>query len=191
MIVRGPAPSCRVAGYIPVRGHKGENKVNFSGRVQGRRLEPGIYLISLSPNRSFVPGAATEYVRVLSPRRSVPLPESTRKPSSCGDAGAALPVYTTAWLAFAEAKPQSSAATPTVRPTPAQPKTKAAGPTGSKDDEETAGFGFIPDSGVLGAATGDGTGQPFLAVAVLSLVAALLIAMVALVTRFLRGSWNP
>ena len=122
----------------------------------------------------------------------MPLAESARKPSSCGDAGAALPVYTTAWLAFAEAKPQSSAATPTVRPTPAQPAArKATGPTGSKDDEEAAGFSFIPDSGVLGAATGDGTGQPFRAVAVLSLVAALLIAMVALVTRFLRGSWNP
>ncbi len=33
--------------------------------------------------------------------------------------------------------------------------------------------------------------QPFVAFAVLSLLAALLIAMVALVTRFLRGSWNP
>ena len=33
--------------------------------------------------------------------------------------------------------------------------------------------------------------HPFLAAAVLTLVAGLLIAMLALVTRFLRGSWNP
>ena len=49
----------------------------------------------------------------------------------------------------------------------------------------------MPDAGVLGVATGDAAEEPFVAIAVLTLVAGLLIAMVALVTRFLRGSWNP
>jgi hypothetical protein len=184
VIVRGPAPSCRIAGYIPVRGRKGENTVTFTGRVQGGRLEPGIYLISLSPNRRLVPGAAREYVRVVSPRRSVPLPESARKPS-CNDA-VALASDPIARILLAEAVPV--VATPTVRPTSARPSGRTAA-DGDEDDEE--GAGFTPDAGVLGVATGDGTEQPFVAIAVLTLVAALLIAMLALVTRFLRGTWNP
>ena len=47
---------------------------------------------------------------------------------------------------------------------------------------------MIPDIGAIG---GNAAEQPFLAIAVLVLVGALLLAMVALVTRFLRGSWNP
>jgi hypothetical protein len=87
LIVRGPAPSCRVVGYIPVRGRKGVNTVYFAGRVHARRLEPGVYLISLSSNRRLARGAATEYVRVVSPRRSLPLPDRARRPS-CSTAAA-------------------------------------------------------------------------------------------------------
>ena len=82
-----------------------------------------------------------------------------------------------------------------MRPAPATPAAPAApakpelSGNGSEDDAEASGF--IPDGGVLGVATDEAADQPFVAVAVLSLVAALLIAMVALVTRFLRGSWNP
>ena len=57
-------------------------------------------------------------------------------------------------------------------------------PTGDENDDGAAG---LPGSGVLG----DAGEKPFLAAAVLTLVAGLLIAMLALVTRFLRGSWNP
>ena len=79
LIVRGPAPSCKVAGYIPLRGHKGLNTIFFAGRVHGRRLAPGVYLVSLSTTRRLDPAAATEYVRVVSPRRSVPLPERAQR----------------------------------------------------------------------------------------------------------------
>jgi hypothetical protein len=190
LIVRGPAPSCRIAGYIPVRGRKGANRVAFSGRVHGRRLEPGIYLISLSQTRRFTPGAPTEYVRVVSPRRSVPLPDSASKPS-CRDA-ALLATDSTARILLAEAvAPPAPSAPPTARPASVQtPATKAAPDrTGDEDDEEASGF--VPDAGILGVATGDGAEQPFVAIAVLSLVAVLLLAMLALVTRFFRGSWNP
>ncbi len=181
LIVRGPAPSCKIAGYIPVRGRKGVNRVYFAGRVHGRQLDPGVYLISLSPNRRLVPGAPTEYVRVVSQRRSQPLPDSARKPS-CREAGA-LAADSTAGIPLAGALP--SLPTPTVRPAPAQP---AASLNEERDD---GAAGLLPDAGVLGAATDEAAEEPFLAIAVLSLVAALLIAMVALVTRFLRGSWNP
>ena len=186
LIVRGPAPSCRIAGYIPVRGRKGANTVAFSGRVHGRRLEPGIYLISLSQTRRFTPGAPTEYVRVVSPRRSVPLPDSASKPS-CREA-ALLATDSTARILLTEAV--APPAPPTARPASVQTPTKAA-PDRTGDEDDEAASGFVPDAGILGVATGDGAEQPFVAIAVLSLVAVLLLAMLALVTRFFRGSWNP
>ena len=182
LIVRGPAPSCRIAGYIPVRGRKGVNRVYFAGRVHGRRLDPGVYLISLSPTRSLVPGAPTEYVRVVSQRHSQPLPDSARKPS-CQEAGTLAADATAAGIPLVGALP--SLPTPTVRPAPARPAASLS------DERDDGAAGLVPDAGVLGAATDQAAEEPFLAIAVLSLVAALLIAMVALVTRFLRGSWNP
>ena len=178
LIVRGPAPSCRVAGYIPVRGQKGVNTVYFAGRVQGRRLEPGVYLISLSPTRRLVRGAATGYVRVVSPRRSLPLPDQVRKPS-CNTAAAPAGDQASRSV-LADAVPQE----------PAAPATGMAAPAskGAESDDRAAG---LPDAGVLGVSTGDAEEKPFLALAVLTLVGGLLIAMLILVTRFLRGSWNP
>jgi hypothetical protein len=189
LIVRGPAPSCQVAGYIPVRGRKGKNQVAFAGRVHGHRLEPGIYLISLSPNRRLVPGAPTEYVRVVSPRRSLPLADSARKPS-CNEA-TVLAADPTARILLAEAllaEALPSPATPAARPAPPRPQARTVPADEDRNDEAS---GFIPDAGVLGVATGEAAEQPFVAIAVLTLIAGLLIAMVALVTRFLRGSWNP
>jgi hypothetical protein len=41
------APVCRAVGHITVTGHQGLNRYRFNGRVQGRRLQPGTYRISL------------------------------------------------------------------------------------------------------------------------------------------------
>ena len=183
VIVRGPAPSCGIAGYIPVRGHKGANTVFFAGRVHGRRLEPGVYLLSLSTNRRLDPAAATEYVRVVSRRRSVPLPERTPKPSCSDVAGASTSdAIERTVLAGAEAK------TSKPRPTASLAGTAAGSPSGDENDDGASG---LPDSGVLGAATDVADEQPFVAIAVLTIVGALLLTMLVLVTRFLRGSWNP
>lgn len=181
LIIRGPAPSCRVAGYIPVRGRKGANTVVFAGRVHGHRLEPGVYLISLSPNRRLVPGAATEYVRVVSPRRSLPLPDRARNPS-CNEAGA-FAADPTAWILLGEALPKAAISRPTAKLAGAAVESPTVGDDGAS--------GLLPDSGVLGAATGDADEGPFLTIAVLTLVAALLLTMLALVARFIRGTWNP
>lgn len=183
VIVRGPAPSCRIAGYIPVRGRKGANTVFFAGRVHGRRLEPGVYLLSLSTNRRLDPSGATEYVRVVSRRRSVPLPERTPK-ASCSDvAGASTSdAIERTVLAGAVAK------TSRPRPSASLAGTAAGSPSGNENDDGASG---LPESGVLGAATGDASERPFVAIAVLTIVGALLLTMLVLVTRFLRGSWNP
>ena len=187
VIVRGPSPSCRIAGYIPIRGRKGPNTVAFAGRVHGRRLEPGVYLISLSPNRRLVPGAPTEYVQVVSPRRSIPLPDSARRPS-CREASA-LATDATARILIAEAVPPPATPTvrPTLRPIPPRPPAHQGAP---KDDDEEEAAGFIPYSGVLGAATGEGAEEPFVAFAMLTIMAAFLIAILMLVTRLLRGTRN-
>lgn len=183
VIVRGPAPSCRIAGYIPVRGRKGANTVFFAGRVHGRRLEPGVYLLSLSTNRRLDPSGATEYVRVVSRRRSVPLPGRTPK-ASCSDvAGASTSdAIERTVLAGAVAK------TSRPRPSASLAGTAAGSPSGNENDDGASG---LPESGVLGAATGDASERPFVAIAVLTIVGALLLTMLVLVTRFLRGSWNP
>jgi len=183
VIVRGPAPSCRIAGYIPVRGHKGANTVFFAGRVHGRRLERGVYLLSLSTNRRLDPAAATEYVRVVSRRRSVPLPERTPKPTCSDVAGASTSdAIERTVLTGAVAK------TSKPRPTASLAGTAAGSPSGDENDDGASG---LPDSGVLGAATNVADEQPFVAIAVLTIVGALLLTMLVLVTRFLRGSWNP
>jgi hypothetical protein len=180
LIVRGPAPSCRAVGFIPVKGHKGRNSVTFAGRVQDHRLDPGVYLISLSPTQQFTPGAPTEYVRVVSPRRSVPLPDAAPKPSCEGEPA----TFATSWIELVEAI--SPAASTARQEQPIAEVASAQKHEPDADDEEAAGL--IPDVGAIG---GDAADHPFLALAVLVLVGALLFAMVALVTRFLRGSWNP
>jgi hypothetical protein len=39
------SPSCRLAGKYRVRGRKGLNVFRFQGRLHGRRLSPGTYLL--------------------------------------------------------------------------------------------------------------------------------------------------
>lgn len=182
LIVRGPAPSCRVAGSIPVRGRKGVNSVYFTGRVHGHRLAPGVYLISISRNRSLVRGAPTEHVRVVSPRRSLPLPDSAPKPSCRAAAAAGLDAIERVVLAG------TLPPAPTSRPTARLAGAATPSPTGDENDDGAAG---VPDSGVLGAATAGADEHPVVAIAVLALIGALLLAMLTLVARFLRGSWNP
>ena len=183
VIVRGPAPSCRIAGYIPVRGRKGANTVFFAGRVHGRRLDPGVYLLSLSTNRRLDPAAATAYVRVVSRRRSVPLPEHAQK-TSCSDVAGASTSDAIERTVLAPAAPKTSRP----RPTAGLAGAAAGSPTDDANDDGASG---VPESGVLGAATSDADEQPFVAIAVLTIVGALLLTMLVLVTRFLRGSWTP
>jgi hypothetical protein len=45
-VVRGPAPSCQVAGRFTVRGDRGVNHVRFTGRVGRRELPLGTYRVT-------------------------------------------------------------------------------------------------------------------------------------------------
>jgi hypothetical protein len=50
-VVRGPAPSCEVAGRFSVRGRRGVNGVRFKGRIGRRTLRPGTYTITARSRR--------------------------------------------------------------------------------------------------------------------------------------------
>jgi hypothetical protein len=188
LVVRGPAPSCRVAGVVPVRGRKGTNRLFFSGRVQGRRLEPGLYQLSLSTSRRPQPAAPATTVRVVSPRRSVPVTTPAGR-SACAPVQAFFDDGATRILR-AEALHQQQQQAPIAEPAgtskaPLRPPLRADGIANGEDEEIS---GLVPDP-VSGSA--DGGLESFAAIVVLLIVASLLLGMVALVARFLRGSWNP
>lgn len=65
------APDCRPVGRFRVKGHAGKNRVRFRGRIKGRALRPGTYVIRARtlPARR----ALTETKLVIFKRR--PLPE--------------------------------------------------------------------------------------------------------------------
>jgi hypothetical protein len=65
-VVRGPAPSCDVAGRFAVRGRRGVNNVRFKGRIGRRTLPAGTYVITA---RSRDRTAVRRLVVVLLPRR--------------------------------------------------------------------------------------------------------------------------
>ena len=53
------SPACRVEGTFAVRGHRGVNRVVFTGRLGGRRLPPGTYRISARAPRGGAVDVAT------------------------------------------------------------------------------------------------------------------------------------
>ena len=186
LIVRGPVPSCRVAGVIPIRGRKGVNTLYFAGRVHGRRLGPGLYQLSLSSTRRPQPGAPATPVRVVSARRAVPVTKPVRMPA-CAVAQAYFDDGTRRILVIETKQQRPTATLAAVPKAPLRPP--LSGDVANGDDEGIAGF--LPDPGSLGGDSADSGLESVAAIAVLVIVAMLLLGMVALVARFLRGSWNP
>lgn len=190
LIVRGPAPSCQIVGVIPFRGRKGENAASFAGRVRGRTLEPGVYLLTISPKRRLLPGAHTEYARVASPRRTVPLAESAKKPTcSAAQALAADPT-----ARFLGSEPARAVAAPTSTARPAAPLRPPITPAPERigpDVDDGGVLGALPSPGDFGSAARDSVGGVITTFVLLVLAGALLVGMLGLVARFMRGSWNP
>ena len=186
LIVRGPVPSCRVAGVIPIRGRKGVNTLYFAGRVHGRRLAPGLYQLSLSSTRRPQPAAPATAVRVVSARRAVPVAKPARLPS-CAVAQAYFDDGTRRILVIETKQQRPTATLAAVPRAPLQPP--LSGGISDGEDEEVGGL--LPDPGSVGDGSAEGGVEAFAAIAVLVIVATLLLGMVALVARFLRGSWNP
>jgi hypothetical protein len=183
LIVRGPVPSCAVAGVIPIRAHRGVNKVTFAGRASGRNLRPGSYLLSLSTVRQPLTAAPTTLVKVVSKRRSVPAKPGAHKPT-CAEAQAS----TTGQL-FRLLRHEGTAAGPGATAPTQRPVSNSLPPANSDQQHDVLGVA-TPGAGLDSGSSADRM-ESLIAIGVLTLIGAILLTTVALVTRFVRGTWNP
>ena len=133
-VVRGPAPSCGVAGRFSVQGRRGVNHVRFRGRVGRRNLPYGKYRI-------------TARTRGSAPSRAIVVVVGDRAASegfACGASRPSSDAFASIFGTFSNGEPggsnaeSSRAGTETAREAPAGKRDKA------KDK---------PDSGVLPAVT--------------------------------------
>jgi hypothetical protein len=184
LIVRGPVPSCQVVGVIPVRGHRGVNKLTFAGRAEGRNLRPGSYLLSLSTVRQPLAAAPTTLVHVVSKRRSVPAKAGAEKPT-CADAQAPAtgPFFR---LLRGEGRGVGPAAARTGR----NDGLVTSVPPANSDQQHDV-LGVATPSGGLDSDSSLDSLQALITIGILTLIGAILATTVALVTRFFRGTWNP
>jgi hypothetical protein len=182
LIVRGPVPSCEVVGVIPVRGHRGVNKLTFAGRAEGRNLRPGAYLLSLSTVRQPLAAAPTTLVQVVSKRRSVPAKAGADKPT-CAEAqtSATGPFYR---ILHREGPTVGRAETPASRGL-----VTSVPPANSDQKHDVLGVA-TPGAG-LDSGSPAGALESLITIGILTLIGAILLTTVALVTRFFRGTWNP
>jgi hypothetical protein len=183
LIVRGPAPSCNVAGVIPLRGHKGVNIVDFAGRAEGRNLRPGGYLLSLSYVRRPAGNAPAIFVQVVSKRRSVPAKAGARRPT-CTDAQALAAVPAFRILRREDAAPRTAKAPAT------SSGALASVPPANSDQQHDVLGAAIPGPGLDSGPSADRWVR-LVWIGILTLIGAILLTTVALVARFFRGSWNP
>jgi hypothetical protein len=180
LVIRGPLPSCEVAVQT-VRGRRGTNTLDFRGRVKRRQLRPGVYVLSISRVPRPVAGTPTVVVRVVSKRRVVALKGIVRD-AACATATSVDLLRVLRPEAFAGTsfpKPTSPPATPAK----ASPLATAS-PTLGDDQDNVLGVA-IQRLPVLGG------GGPIGLLVALLFVALLGASIITLVTRFLRGSWNP
>jgi hypothetical protein len=178
LIVRGPAPSCDVAGVIPVRGNQGTNRVDFAGRAGGRNLRPGGYILSLSSTRKLSGNEPTTFVEVVSRHRSIPAKAGSRRPSCA----ASVARFISPTVPLAREEGGNAAA--------GHGDARASALVLNDEDQHDILGVAIPDvqfdprdSGTWLAA--------LITVGVLTLVGAILLSTITLVTRFVRGTWNP
>ena len=195
LIVRGPAPSCQIAGVIPYRAHRGVNTVYFAGRVQGRRLEPGIYGLSLSSTREPQPGAPATPVSVVSPRRSIPLQrQGTFASCAAGPTTFGATDDSTSSSILLAASGEGQTGSPTASVAGVQFPTitlEVPKPGGIPDASGEEAGGLLPGSVDGGDVAGNSILGSFATGLVFALLAGLIVGMVVLVSRFLRGNWNP
>jgi hypothetical protein len=157
------------------------NTFDFRGRMRGRALSPGDYLVSISNLRRPRSEDAVAAVRVVSDRRSVPLRAAVAR-AACSSRPLSAFLAAVQGSAGATAEGES---TGTGRPTGS-----VFLPPTPRFDVETEALGVLPPLGP-GPDSGDEPFDAFPAFAILALVGAFLGALVTLVARFLAGDWNP
>jgi hypothetical protein len=181
LVVRGPRPSCAVAGTKAVRGRPGMNRVPFSGRFHHRPLAPGTYTITVFAVRgSSRRELGTIPVQVVPPGKVrnrggrppavAPCPTGANGPSS--SLGLALPA---AIVSGTNPPPSASNDRHPLKPPNVKPPGGILG-TGLRpphiDLPPSHGFSWMS----------------LLLLAALALPAGLIVVYTV---RFMRGSWSP
>jgi hypothetical protein len=176
--VRGPSPSCAVAGKQLVRGHPGLNRVHFSGRLRGHRLAPGTYTIAVVAVRD---GArrrvGTIGIEIVSPQRR--LSKAERK----------APVG-----AFCASRPRAILAS-LVLPLGGTARgglaTGGSAPDRKPRDTGVLGAEIPPRISLPHASLPNGPLGTVLAVLIFGLIGLASATLLVYVARFLRGTWDP
>jgi hypothetical protein len=177
LVVRGPSPSCAVAGKQLVRGHPGLNRVHFSGRLRGHRLAPGIYTIAVVAVRG---GArrrvGTIGIEIVSPQRRV------------SNAERSAPVG-----AFCDSRPRATLATLVL---PLGGTTRGGLATGSARVREPRNTGVLgaeirPRISLPHPSLPNGLLGTVLVALIFGLIGLASATLLVYVTRFRRGTRNP
>ena len=184
LVVRSAAGACEVLGRKRVAGVKGMNRVRFTGRVHGRPLAPGRYMIDVvvvrGRSHKRVGRVAVEIVRpgrhLTKAQRVAPVGVACTAPGS----SPSLPAAAVDPRAVGRGGGDESAA---------GEASKADG--GSRGSVLGAIFKPPTLPGPLGGGEGGGGGLAWLGLGVYLLLIGAFLAMLLYVARFLRGSWNP
>ncbi len=176
-IVRGPSPSCGVAGKKSVRGRRGLNRVRLNGRFGGRALTPGTYEIVVVAKR----GKTRHHVGRIS-IQVVPPGSRVRRPGSPPAFRCAAPVAQASipGAGLFVSPPSENRA---VRSQP-QPATKQR-PKG------TPGRSGVLNAPPFHIGTGSGGVDMLLAILLYGTLGIGGAVLLVYVVRFFRGSWNP
>jgi hypothetical protein len=186
LVVRSGASSCAVLGRRQVAGVRGLNRVRFMGRVHGRTLPPGQYMVDVVVVR----GKRHKRVGRVSVEIVRPGRHLTR-------AQRVAPVATA--CAIVSVSPSLPAAVVGTRSVDRGGRGGGQGSAGNRSTAER-----VSRSGVLGAVfkapripgltggdEGGGGGLAWLGLGLYLVLFAAFLTVLLYVARFLRGSWNP
>lgn len=174
---------------MSIRGIRGVNRLDFRGRIRRKAVRPGVYLLTVTLASSRLPVVRPLLVQVVSPRRTILLGEA-RAPRAVCDAASGF---------VARERLAASAPALALMVTPFDPPARRPAPAGAARAVEP-GTSMTPpqrNDDVLGvrvdlpALPRPEEGQLWALMGALLLVGLPLLVMLALVVRFLRGSWNP
>src|SRR6476646_1019184 len=179
LVVRSAAGSCEVLGRKRVSGSKGLNRVRFNGRVHGRPLAPGRYVIDVvvvrGKSHKRVGRVAVEIVRpgrhLTKAQRGAPVEFACADSATSHFLPAAVLDARTGGGAGSSASGHASKAGRGFR---------------------SAVLGVFKPPEIPGLVGSDENGVPaWLGLGVYIVLVAAFLMMLLYVARFLRGSWNP
>jgi hypothetical protein len=179
LVVRSAAGSCEVLGRKRVSGSKGLNRVRFNGRVHGRPLAPGRYVIDVvvvrGKSHKRVGRVAVEIVKpgrqLTKAQRAAPVGVACVTSTSLPSLPAAAVITTGAGASG--------------------PGDPARGGKSLPGRVLRAIFKPPRIPGITGSSDGDVGGLAWLGLGLHLLLLGAFLAMLLYVARFLRGSWNP